>query len=81
MLDRQKTESEYDDQRVRLARRAHDISSAWILAAVLCAVIVLVSGAVAPRHEPMGGPPPDAGSVVASVPLAEQIGMSIERAP
>jgi hypothetical protein len=69
----------YGDRWSDLARRPHDVWSAWIVAALLGLGLVLASGDGSP---PVGQ---EVARIVAasgssdSMPLAEQIGMSLER--
>ena len=79
MLENEKPDDDYDDRRIDLARRPHDVSSAWIVAGLLGLGLVLAFG----TGSPSGGDKV-ARTVAASgandpAPLAQLIGMSLER--
>jgi hypothetical protein len=80
VLENEKIDDDYSDQRIHLSRRPHDVSSAWIVAAFLGLGLVLAFGAVS---LPVGEVAPKtvaASGSNDSAALAEQIGMSPERA-
>ena len=80
MSENEKIEENYDERRVHLARRPHDVSSAWILAAVLGVAIVLAFGSGALSVGKTAQKTEAASGSNDSVPLAELIGMSLKRA-
>jgi hypothetical protein len=80
MLENEKIDDDHGDGRIHLARRPHDVWSAWIVAAFLGLGLVLAFGAVS---LPVGKEIPKTVAASGSndaAPLAEQIGMLPERA-
>jgi hypothetical protein len=83
MADADTPSEEYDDHLAHLARRPHDVLIGWIVVGVLLLGIVLAlqeHRSADVEAEASAGPGDAESAPAASVPLAEQIGMSSARA-
>ena len=79
MSKNEKTDDDYDDRRLHLACRPHDVSSAWIVVGLLGLGLVLAFGAGSPSVGEKVAKTVAASGSSDSAPLAQQIGMSLER--